>query len=142
MIRARILRTNAASEIPSTAFDSRKEYLLAAFQKKIYHKNPDAQGQPNPMADPAGMEMMMDGMKKQFTQIIPQTFIMSWVTFFFTGFVLIKLPFPLTLRFKAMLQRDILTKDMDATWVSSLSWYFLNLFGLQSIFTLLGADQG
>ena len=49
----------------------------------------------------------------------------------------VKLPFPLTLQFKAMLQRGIETPDMDVTWVSSLSWYFLNLFGLQGIFKLI-----
>ena len=26
---------------------------------------------------------------------------------------------------------------MDVTWVSSLSWYFLNLFGLKGIFSLI-----
>jgi ER membrane protein complex subunit 3 len=36
-----------------------------------------------------------------------------------------------------MLQRGIETADMDVTWVSSLSWYFLNLFGLRGIFDLI-----
>ncbi|KAL8952940.1 MAG: hypothetical protein Q9222_001159 [Ikaeria aurantiellina] len=41
-----------------------------------------------------------------------------------------------------MLQSGIATRDLDVRWVSSLSWYFLNLFGLQSIFIfILGNDN-
>lgn len=56
---------------------------------------------------------------------------------------LVKLPFPLTIRFKSMLQSGVMTRDLDVRWVSSLSWYFLNLFGLQSVFGfILGSDNG
>lgn len=55
----------------------------------------------------------------------------------------VKLPFPLTIRFKSMLQSGVATRDLDVRWVSSLSWYFLNLFGLQSVFIfILGNDNG
>jgi hypothetical protein len=41
-----------------------------------------------------------------------------------------------------MLQRGIETPNMDVRWVSSLSWYFLNLFGLNGLFKLLlGSDN-
>jgi Integral membrane protein EMC3/TMCO1-like len=59
------------------------------------------------------------------------------------GFFLVKLPFPLTLGFKQMLQRGIDTPDMDVRWVSSLSWYILNWFGLNGLFRLLlGNENG
>lgn len=42
-----------------------------------------------------------------------------------------------------MLQRGIETQDMDVRWVSSLSWYFLNFFGLNGLYRLiLGNDNG
>lgn len=42
-----------------------------------------------------------------------------------------------------MLQSGVATRDLDVRWVSSLSWYFLNLFGLQSVFIfLLGNENG
>lgn len=56
-------------------------------------------------------------------------------------YMIVKLPFPLTPRFKTMLQSGVNTRDMDVTWVSSLSWYFLNLFGLGSVFALILGDN-
>ena len=54
-----------------------------------------------------------------------------------------KLPFPITIKFKSMLQAGVATKDMDPRWMSSISWYFICIFGLQSVFNLiLGGDNG
>ncbi|KAJ2159559.1 hypothetical protein GGF46_002921 [Coemansia sp. RSA 552] len=125
--------------IPPAAFAERKQYLCQAYEDGVYLKNkPDKDQNPmNLMADPKNMEAMMDGMKKQMMGIVPQTLIMGWIQFFFSGFILIKLPFPLGLRFKQMLQSGIMTPNMDVRWVSSLSWYFLNLFGLRGAFSLI-----
>lgn len=55
----------------------------------------------------------------------------------------VKLPFSLTPQFKSMLQSGVGTQDLDVRWVSSLSWYFLTLFGLQPVYDLiLGDDNG
>lgn len=119
--------------------------MISAFQSGAFLKNPDAKGQPpaNPMSDPAAMDGMMGMMKGQMAMIIPQTLIMGWINAFFSGFVVLRMPFPLTPRFKQMLQSGVATRDLDVRWVSSISLYFICLFGLQSVFIyLLGSDNG
>jgi len=148
LARSQILRaTSANSSIPPTFYRSISIHLAAAFDAGTYLKDGPPKGDapstpPNPMSDPAAMDGMMAGMKTQMVMMVPQMVIMGWINFFFQGFVLIKLPFPLTLGFKSMLQRGIETPDMDVRWVSSLSWYFLNFFGLNGLYRLiLGSDN-
>lgn len=73
----------------------------------------------------------MSGLKGQMSQMISQTLVMSWINFFFSGFVVCRysifeshlnrrLPFPLTVQFKSMLQRDVMTRDLDATCIHKL----------------------
>lgn len=163
LLRGVNLRNNASAVLSKDAFEMRKNYLVSAYQSGEFLKDPASRGQPpaNPMTDPAGMEAMMGMMKGNMMMMIPQTLIMSWINAFFSGFVIrmfsnsstlhlpyllsvtVKLPFPLTIRFKSMLQSGVMTRDLDVRWVSSLSWYFLNLFGLQSVFGfILGSDNG
>jgi hypothetical protein len=41
-----------------------------------------------------------------------------------------------------MLQSGVGPRDLDVRWVSSLSWYFLKLFGLQPVYNfILGNDN-
>ncbi len=140
------LRNHASLALSSSAFESRRTHLITAYKNGSYLKDgPESRGKaaPNPMTDPAAMEGMMGAMKGNMAMMIPQTLIMGWINAFFAGYVILKLPFPLTIRFKSMLQSGVMTRDLDVRWVSSLSWYFLCLFGLQPVFNfILGSDNG
>jgi ER membrane protein complex subunit 3 len=144
LMRGINLRTNANNISPSS-FQARKAYMISAFQSGAFLKAPKSQDDapPNPMSDPAAMDGMMNMMKGNMAMIVPQTLIMGWINAFFSGFVVLRMPFPLTPRFKAMLQSGVATRDLDVRWVSSISLYFLCMFGLQSVFIyLLGNENG
>ncbi|KAL9933298.1 hypothetical protein V8E36_008016 [Tilletia maclaganii] len=144
LARAQALRVNFF-QLPPSAFAARKAYLTEALGSGAYLQKADEgaeNGTANPASplDPMAMDGLMQQMMKSMVMMVPQTVIMGWINFFFSGFVLIKLPFPLTLRFKLMLQRGVDTADMDVSWVSSISWYFLCLFGLNAIYRLVLGD--
>ncbi|KAK2183511.1 hypothetical protein NP493_309g02085 [Ridgeia piscesae] len=137
MIRSRMLRENGRF-IPRQSFLMRKEF----FNNKETGYFKTEKREPvvnNPMTDPS---MMMDMMKGNLTNVLPMIVIGGWINWAFSGFLTTKVPFPLTLRFKPMLQRGIELGSLDASWVSSASWYFLNVFGLRSMYNLiLGQDN-
>ncbi|EPE08220.1 transmembrane protein 111 [Ophiostoma piceae UAMH 11346] len=125
------------------SFSTRRDNLSVAYESGAYLKAPENRGQapPNPITDPNAMDGMMGMMKGNMAMIVPNTLIMSWINAFFSGYVIMKLPFPLTIKFKSMLQAGVATKDMDPRWMSSISWYFLCIFGLQSVFNFLLGNE-
>lgn len=138
MIRARLLRENG-------------KYLTAqAYYMRLNYFNNEETGyfktQKRAPVSPNSTAMLSDLVKGNFINVLPMVVIGGWINWMFSGFVTTKVPFPLTLRFKPMLQRGIELASLDAAWVSSASWYFLNVFGLRSIYTLVlgennAADQ-
>ncbi|GAA6007528.1 ER membrane complex subunit EMC3 [Rhodotorula paludigena] len=147
--RAQILRANS-SHLPPAAFVALRSHLSEALQDGSYLKKPPpAQGEapPNPLENPQDMEQMMEGMsdmmKKQAVGFVPQMGTMWLVNRFFAGKLLARIPFPLPLRFKELLQRGIFLPDikLDASWCSATSWYFLCMFGLGPVYSLLLGDN-
>ena len=78
--------------ISPAAFQTRKDYLVTAYEGGAFLKEPGKKGQaaPNPMTDPAAMEGMMGMMKGNMAMMVPQTLIMGWINAFFSGFVVSK----------------------------------------------------
>ncbi|KAI9694349.1 MAG: ER membrane complex subunit 3 [Bogoriella megaspora] len=143
LMRGVSLRSNSHT-IPASSFIARRSYLATAYKDGAFLAEPENRGKPrpNPLTDPAMMEGMMGMMKGNVAMMVPQTLIMGWINAFFSGFVIMKLPFPLTPQFKSMLQSGVGTRDLDVRWVSSLSWYFLTLFGLQPVYNfILGSNN-
>ncbi|KAG8516902.1 ER membrane protein complex subunit 3 [Galemys pyrenaicus] len=144
LIRSRVLRENG-KYIPKQSFLTRKYYFNNP-EDGFFKKTKRKVVPPSPMTDPA---VLTDMMKGNVTNVLPMILIGGWINMTFSGFVTTcslfpaaKVPFPLTLRFKPMLQQGIELLTLDASWVSSASWYFLNVFGLRSIYSLiLGQDN-
>ncbi|CAG9761846.1 unnamed protein product [Ceutorhynchus assimilis] len=140
ILRSRYLRENA-KYIPKAAFLARRQAFNREEDGYLTQKRPAVTQ--NMMTDPS---MMTEMVKGNLTNVLPMIVVGGWINWMFSGFITTKVPFPLTLRFKLMLQRGIELSHLDASWVSSASWYFLNVFGLRSIYTLVlgennAADQ-
>lgn len=131
LMSAQRLRANC-SHIDEEAFIRRKVRLTRTSDGLLREKVP---GPGNPMSNP---NMLVDMLKNQGTYMLPNFVLMNFISSFFTGFVCLKVPFPLPSNgFKIMLQRDIDISALDVSYVSSVSWYFLITFGMQGAYQLL-----
>mmetsp|Transcript_34191 Transcript_34191/g.74092 ORF Transcript_34191/g.74092 Transcript_34191/m.74092 type:complete len:244 (-) Transcript_34191:63-794(-) len=136
--RSQHLRAHA-SFLTRAGFAQRKRYFVDKQEGKFCQKvDPSLNPQSQMMSDPS---MLSDMLTKNLTMIVPQIVTGAWVNFFFSGFVVAKVPFPLTQKFKLMLQRGVDLSDLDVTYISSLSWYFLNLFGMQGVLSLILGEK-
>lgn len=80
-------------------------------------------------------------MKGNMAAMVQNMVMMQGISHFFRGFVLVKVPFPLTRGFKQMFQRGLFDlTTLDTSYVSSVSWYFLVMFGLRAFFRLAMGD--
>jgi hypothetical protein len=137
--RARLLRENGRY-LPKQAFLIRKYYFNDKDNGFFKKQNRHAE---QTMKSPFDQLAMGEMVKGNLLQVVPMLAIGSWINYAFAGFLCAKLPFPLTFRFKPMLQRGMESLvSLDPSWVSSASWYFLNCFGLRGVYSLvLGAGN-
>lgn len=110
LIRSRVLRENG-KYIPKQSFLTRKYYFNNP-EDGFFKKTKRKVVPPSPMTDPT---MLTDMMKGNVTNVLPMILIGGWINMTFSGFVTTKVPFPLTLRFKPMLQQGIELLTLDAS---------------------------
>lgn len=125
----------------------RQEAKRAEIVKKLSDAIDKQQGNgeqdPLAAAGLGGMDpsTMMDGMKGNMAAMVQNMVMMQGISHFFRGFVLVRVPFPLTRGFKQMFQRGLFELNtLDTSYVSSVSWYFLVMFGLRAFFRLAMGD--
>lgn len=153
-VRASKLRSGAASFLSRSKWEARRMYwadseggylteelqwIEEEKEREADAANDDSDGNkdkidddimPDPMA-------MMGPMKGQAVFMIQNMVMMQGIAYFFQGYVLLRVPFPLTMGFKMMFQRGLDLSTLETSYVSSVSWYFLVMFGLRAFFRLV-----
>jgi len=100
----------------------------------------------DPMAGMANPDMSQASgmMKSQMVFLVSQGAMGYWVNYLFSGFLVAKTPFPLTYKFKSMLQRGVEVENLEAGYISGLCWYFMIMMaigGIQAFITSLWTDE-
>jgi len=109
-------------------------------EEEMKKQEQDSKGSDDDLLQNNPMNMMMDGMKGNMFFMVQNMAMMQGIQHFFSGFILLKMPFPLTLGFKQMFQRGVELTTLDTSYVSSVSWYFLVMYGLRDFFRLVIGD--
>jgi hypothetical protein len=126
--------------LTKNAFNMRKFKLSATGAGELRSVKAPEQGDAmekmmsNPMMNPN----MMGGMLKNnlfMTIMTPLQY--GMINYFFSGFIIGKVPFPLTQTFRGMLQSGVSVIGLDVKFVSSLSLYFLSFLGFNSIYQMI-----
>jgi hypothetical protein len=134
----RVLLGNGAF-LPKAEFKARVDRMIQP-ETGVLRQEAEA---PNPM-DPS---MMGDMMKNNVVHMVPNMLMMHLISTFFSGFVMAKFPFPLADKFKGMVQRGVDIDYLDGAYATSMSLYFIIMFGLNGVVRLVlgdaeGADSG
>ena len=77
--------------------------------------------------------MMGDMLKKNVSNAIYYISLFVVGGYFFSGYLILKLPFGLTRKFKSMMQQGLNLPDFDPSYVSAISWCLILVFGINPI---------
>ena len=133
LARAARLRANGRY-LTAVAVKNREKFFLDSDGGKLNSSETKA---PDPTEMLSKLSQMSMG--GQMAMMVMQMMMYSFITWVFPGFVLLKLPFPVTEKFRPLLQNGLAVPTLDVTYVTSLSWYFLTMFGMQPFVMLLAS---
>jgi hypothetical protein len=82
-----------------------------------------------------------DTMKMQMVQQVVYFGLFYAIQTVLAGFLIVKIPFGLTERFKQLTQQGIGVPALDTSFVSSGSWYMIAQYGIQRLIELFGSRK-
>merc|ERR1719499_1163954 len=123
--------------IPSPAFQRRVKWLKDTALKKQPKPEQPANGQPTPEQNMEQMNQMMNTLQSSSMGNIFNMGFLMWANMFFSGFVLLRLPFSVQECYRQLVQRGVALQYLDCSYVSSLAWFFSVSFGLRGFNSLL-----
>jgi len=140
----RATRLHSISNVSKVKWEARRRYYstgllreeVARLEQERKQQEEQAKNDSTRMEDFNPMSAMMDTVKGNAVFMVQNMVMMQGISFFFQGYVLLKVPFSLTNGFKMMFQRGLDLSTLDTSYVSSVSWYFLVMFGLRAFFRL------
>jgi hypothetical protein len=151
--RASRLRSGSGAYLTYAKWEARRRYFIEFLPTEITRMETEKEAEEkakeeaneaegvDAMAGFNPMGAMVDGVKGNMVFMVQNMVMMQGISHFFQGFVLLKVPFPLTNGFKQMFQRGLDLSTLDTSYVSSVSWYFLVMFGLRAFFKLAMGDM-
>lgn len=137
LARSGILRRNAGY-ISEKQFEVRKNYFVRKDGPLDVPSDPQSA-----MSALMNPDTLSNQAVSIATTVIPQMLLGQWASSSFAGLVVCRLPFTLTPRFRTMLQSGIesVGRNLDISYVSSLSWFVLNVFGVSELLILFALSQ-
>mmetsp|Transcript_1246 Transcript_1246/g.2736 ORF Transcript_1246/g.2736 Transcript_1246/m.2736 type:complete len:340 (-) Transcript_1246:1304-2323(-) len=144
----RAIKSGAAHYMTTTRWHIRRLFVIQQLTeagdacielhaKKQEENAEDGGGDDDPMS--AMMNNPMGMLKGNMVFMVQNMVMMQGIQHFFSGFIMLKIPFALTAGFKTMFQKGLADSmpDLDPSYVSSVSWYFLTMYGLRGFFKLV-----